>query len=240
MSFLPVGHTHEDIDQMFSTFVVGMAHEPRVTTIPQFVQSLPKWYTIPQQRPTACFLYEAWSFKAWFEPYLHAVRGTSQPHAFRFELSAEGVTEMFTKDYLSSDSPWLGPDEFLRFVPHDEPAQLSPAQLDSSILKDTILALERMHNPQPLQASFTDIVARFNSPHPCDHVPHAFQWAYHYCHTPEDMIPVGSLDTPVNARMLISGSSTFDLIKVLPDVGAIAAFAGSDDQYWLGKIMRTT
>ena len=45
------------------------------------------------------------------------------------------------------------------------------------------------------------------------------------------MIPVGSLDTPVNARMLISGSSTFDLIKVLPDVGAIAAFAGSDDQY---------
>ena len=82
---------------------------------------------------------------------------------------------MFTKDYLSSDSPWLGPDEFLRFVPHDEPAQLSPAQLDSSILKDTILALERMHNPQPLQTSFTDIVARFNSPHPCDHVPHAFQ-----------------------------------------------------------------
>ena len=54
------------------------------------------------------------------------------------------------------------------------------------------------------------------------------------------MIPVGSLDTPVNARMLISGSSTFDLIKVLPDVGAIAAFAGSDDQYWLGKIMCTT
>ena len=109
MSFLPVGHTHEDIDQMFSTFVVGMAHEPRVTTIPQFVQSLPKWYTIPQQCPTACFLDEAWSFKAWFEPYLHDVHGTSQPHAFRFELSAEGVTEMFTKDYLSSDSPWLGP-----------------------------------------------------------------------------------------------------------------------------------
>ena len=83
---------------MFSTFVVRMAHEPQVTTIPQFVQSLPKWYTIPQQRPTACFLYEAWSFKAWFEPYLRAVHGTSQPHAFRFELSAEGVTEMFTKD----------------------------------------------------------------------------------------------------------------------------------------------
>ena len=50
-----------------------------------------------------------------------------------------------------------------------------------------------------------------------------------YCCAPEDMIPVGSLDTPVNAHMLISGSSTFDLIKVLPDVGAIAAFAGSDD-----------
>jgi len=40
--------------------------------------------------------------------------------------------------------------------------------------------------------------------------------------------------------MLISGSSTSELIKVLPDVGAIAAFAGSNDQYWLGKLMRTT
>ena len=33
--------------------------------------------------------------------------------------------------------------------------------------------------------------------------------------------------------LALSGSSPFDLNKVLPDVG-------SDDQYWLGKIMCTT
>jgi hypothetical protein len=28
ISFLLVGHTHEDIDQMFSTFVIGMKYNP--------------------------------------------------------------------------------------------------------------------------------------------------------------------------------------------------------------------
>ena len=47
ISFLPVGHTHEDIDQMFSTFVVGMHHEPRIGSIPQFVNNIDQWYTKP-------------------------------------------------------------------------------------------------------------------------------------------------------------------------------------------------
>lgn len=240
MSFLPVGHTHEDIDQMFSTFVVGMSHEPRVATVPQFVQNLSKWYTIPQQRPIATFLYEAWSFKAWFEPYIRAVCGTSQPHAFRFERSAEGAVEMFTKDYLSTDSSWQGPDEFLRIVPTDQPSQLSPAQLDPSVLDDTLLALERMHDPLPLQDSYRSLVARFNSPHQRDHNPGAFHWIYSYQHSHEDIVVAGSLDAPINARMLLSGRATYELLRELPDVGAIAAFAGSEEQYWLGQVIRIT
>jgi len=56
LSFLPVGHPHEDIDQMFSTFVVGMHHEPCIALIQPFVTSLDKWYNKPCTRPEAIFL----------------------------------------------------------------------------------------------------------------------------------------------------------------------------------------
>jgi hypothetical protein len=51
ISFLPVGHTHEDIDQMFSTFVIGMKYNPRVLTVEAFIQGLQDWYSAPHLRP---------------------------------------------------------------------------------------------------------------------------------------------------------------------------------------------
>jgi hypothetical protein len=46
ISFLPVGHTHEDIDQMFSTFIIGMKYNPQVLTVEAFIQGfLQDWYS---------------------------------------------------------------------------------------------------------------------------------------------------------------------------------------------------
>lgn len=50
----------------------------------------------------------------------------------------------------------------------------------------------------------------------------------------------GSLDAPINACMLLSGRATYELLRELPDVGAIAAFAGSEEQYWLGQVIHIT
>jgi hypothetical protein len=56
MSFLPVGHTHEDVDQMFSGFVTGMHKQPHVNTVEDFIAGLRTWYTVPQLQPIPIFL----------------------------------------------------------------------------------------------------------------------------------------------------------------------------------------
>ncbi|ELR15619.1 uncharacterized protein ACA1_377230 [Acanthamoeba castellanii str. Neff] len=69
ISFLPVGHTHEDIDQMFSTFMIGMKYNPQVLTVEAFKQGLQDWYSAPHLCPEPIFLLECWAIKSWLDPF---------------------------------------------------------------------------------------------------------------------------------------------------------------------------
>src|SRR3989344_2188712 len=163
ISFLPVGHTHEDIDQMFSTFVIGMKYNPQVLTVEAFIQGLQDWYSAPHLRPEPIFLLECWSVKSWMDPYIQGVQGTSRPHVFHFTHNEADVL-MYTKDYSSSASPWMGPYSFLNICPTDSPIPLVPAQLDTTILKDTMSALTELNNADALRKSFHDLITRFDRP----------------------------------------------------------------------------
>jgi hypothetical protein len=239
MSFLPVGHTHEDVDQMFSGFVSGMHKQPHVNTVEDFIAGLCTWYTVPQLQPIPIFLYEVWSIKSWLEPYLCAVKGTSKPGIFKFELSNDGCVLMSTKDYASTTSGWHEPIEFLSIIPMDSPANLPPATLDEAVLKDTLVALTKMYNHVPLQQSYISLICKFNLPEQDNLIPDPFEWVYTYHHSPDQYIPHPH-NGPFNAQMTMSGRATFELIQTLPDIGAIAAFAGENGEYWLGKVMCTT
>jgi hypothetical protein len=239
MSFLPVGHTHKDVAQMFSGFVSGMHKQPHVNTVEDFISGLCTWYTVPQLQPIPIFLYEVWSIKSWLEPYLRAVKGTSKPGIFKFELSDDGSVHMSTKDYASTTSGWHEPIKFLSIVPMDSPANLPPATLDEAVLKDTLVALTKMYNHLPLQQSFISLIRKFNLPEQDNLIPDPFEWVYTYHHSPDQYIPHPH-NGPFNAQMTMSGRATFELIQTLPDIGAIAAFAGENGEYWLGKVMRTT
>ena len=83
ISFLPVGHTHEDIDQMFSTFVIGMKYNPQVLTVEAFIQGLQDWYSAPHLRPEPIFLLECWSIKSWTPTF----RGFRAPPGLMFSAS---------------------------------------------------------------------------------------------------------------------------------------------------------
>ncbi len=240
ISFLPVGHTHEDIDQMFSTFVIGMKYNPQVLTVEAFIQGLQDWYSAPHLRPEPIFLLECWSIKSWMDPYIHGVQGTSRPHVFRF-TSYEADVQMYTKDYNSSNSPWLGPYSFLNICPTDTPIPLVPAQLDTTILKDTLSALAELNNADALKKSYQDLIALFNRP-PLDRLcTDPFKWVYQCRHAHSGLITeLEPLNRPINAAINLTGSATLELTAAKPDDGAIVAIAGERGAVWLGLVERTT
>ncbi|ELR24081.1 uncharacterized protein ACA1_152400 [Acanthamoeba castellanii str. Neff] len=102
ISFLPAGHTHEGINQMFSTFVIGMKYNPWVLTVEAFKQGLQDWYSAPHLRPEPIFLLECWSIKSWMDPYICGVQGTSRPHVFCFSCHEEDLNTTILKDTLSA------------------------------------------------------------------------------------------------------------------------------------------
>ncbi|ELR19692.1 uncharacterized protein ACA1_199760 [Acanthamoeba castellanii str. Neff] len=136
---------NKDIDQMFSTFVIGMKYNPWVMTVKAFKQGLQDWYSAPHLHPEPIFLLECWAIKSSLDPYIHGVQGTSRPHVFHFSCHKEDV-QMLMKDYHSSASPWMGPYSFLNL-----------SQLNTAILKDTLSALTELNNAQAMKKSYQDL-----------------------------------------------------------------------------------
>ena len=142
---------------------------------------------------------------------------------------------------MSTDSQWEGPVNILRNnPPSTEPPTLSPAQLDSTILHDTLLALRNLDGCEELQQSFLDLIQRFNEPLTNDLLAHPFVWVYNYMLPAEEPLPT-NLVTALSVRIHVHGHTSLELTPVLPDVGAIVALAApGDDPYWLGLVTRLT
>jgi hypothetical protein len=82
-SLLPVGHTHEDIDQMFSRFSVALGNSN--TESPQHLeQRLRRGY---KPHPVVTYVQNTVDFKTWINPFLLRLQGHKPPHTFKFHRS---------------------------------------------------------------------------------------------------------------------------------------------------------
>jgi hypothetical protein len=104
-----VGHTHEDVDQMFSTFNIGLKNSGKCYSVEQFVNSFPIWYTKPLLRPKIRYFTQAWSWKEWIGPFLRTIDGTAKPHVFHLKMNAHCEVDLLTKSFYSTTDPWMGP-----------------------------------------------------------------------------------------------------------------------------------
>eukprot|EP00795_Rhopilema_esculentum_P008448 gene8448-14434_t len=102
LSFLMVGHTHEDIDQMFSRNAVQL-HKENAVTLPQLEGVFRKAYT---PRPTVTTLRFLFDFKGFLSKYIANIRNHSKPHAFKFEKTASGQVGITYKNW-AADEGWL-------------------------------------------------------------------------------------------------------------------------------------
>lgn len=122
MNFLPVGHTHEDIDQVFSRLSVFLKGHNLLCEedLQQLTQS-----TTPN--PTVVMAREVADFKSLIKPHLKPMTGHSRAHSFHISKSeSTGEIELWSKLWMTS-SVRLGRTSTLPFnpvsFPKDVPAR---------------------------------------------------------------------------------------------------------------------
>ena len=124
VSFLMVGHTHEDIDQMFSSFSTWLnkndAHDLEV-----LMNGFEKSYTHSNIAPTAVKVDHLYNVSDLMHSVMTDVSGTRKPHVFRFTRNSNGNVDIKCKLW-STDEVWTdckGSESFLlRQTPNGEPS----------------------------------------------------------------------------------------------------------------------
>ena len=107
MSFLPVGHTHEDIDQAFSRISVYL-NKHDCLTYDEFLQGVHKSFVKDNKHPNVVTIGQAFDFKTWLKDRQNPVESWTDNHCYRFAKNvATGVVEMHYK-YLSQNERYFG------------------------------------------------------------------------------------------------------------------------------------
>ncbi|XP_078586053.1 uncharacterized protein LOC144877086 [Branchiostoma floridae x Branchiostoma japonicum] len=102
LSFLMVGHTHEDVDQFFSRISTTL-QKSEATTLPELQALIESSYT-PQ--PEAFEVSHVGDYKEWLSDELETISGHSVPHCFKFILEQDtNQSTILYKDY-STDRQW--------------------------------------------------------------------------------------------------------------------------------------
>ena len=79
LGFLMVGHTHEDIDQMFSCYARHLQRNKAIT-MDALVAGFEAAYS---PRPTGIIVEKVWDFQDWVGQHLNQMENHSFPHQFR-------------------------------------------------------------------------------------------------------------------------------------------------------------
>ncbi|CAH3027411.1 unnamed protein product, partial [Porites evermanni] len=126
LSYLMVGHTHEDIDQMFSRISVALARTNAVT-LDDLIQVIRGAYN---PTPITCSVENIYDVKTWLRPFVPSLKHHSNPHAFRFKMNENGEVEMSYRPFAKSGrKQWLpeeGPIVLLKQVPPGKPSVIKP------------------------------------------------------------------------------------------------------------------
>lgn len=98
LSFLVVGHTHEDIDQRFSVFSKGLVKK-KYRDLIELQEQIKSCYK--NNIPETTVINRVIDFSSYYENFSINISGHSKPHVFKFTLENDEVV-MIPKKYHSS------------------------------------------------------------------------------------------------------------------------------------------
>jgi len=95
VNFLPVGHTHEDIDAFFGVFSKFL-DKLDVYVIEELLRALSSCMSQPTPRPYQLLM--VYDIRSWIEKYAEELHAHTVPKCFKFERNDAGKAMMFYRN----------------------------------------------------------------------------------------------------------------------------------------------
>ena len=96
MCFLPVGHTHEDIDQAFSRIATYL-NKHDALSYDEFVEAITRSISHDTKKPNVINVGQSFDFKAWLNSRLPNVESWTDNLCYRFSKGPDGTTQLHYK-----------------------------------------------------------------------------------------------------------------------------------------------
>nr|XP_054753079.1 uncharacterized protein LOC129258865 isoform X1 [Lytechinus pictus] len=134
VGFLMVGHTHEDIDQLFSRISTHLKKK-NITTLPKLLQAIPASFQRADCITTSERISHIFDVRQWLLPHQHTMQYHSKPHIFKFTMDQEEKATLQTKDW-STNPHWretTGSSHILKSHPEAQPILVEKSFVDIAI-----------------------------------------------------------------------------------------------------------
>ncbi len=120
ISMLPVGHTHVDIDQMFSILSKKL-RKSNIECLSKLIQISQSAFNKEETKPEIRLLFQCWDIKKWINEKLQPFKGIKSFSSFSIRKSEDNNYPVVFYKKFSTDSDWIGSFEAIRFVPQNPP-----------------------------------------------------------------------------------------------------------------------
>lgn len=138
------GHTHIDVDQMFSTFSMYL-DKNSVEYITDIAEALKSAYRKDETKPKGWFLPVVFNFVGFLAPFVSDLSGLNSAHVFLIRKLSSGVVGMKVKKWHSTDDEWVGdtvaPDDWIvlmKSFPAGKPEEVPYGEIDDMLTLDSI------------------------------------------------------------------------------------------------------
>ena len=140
LHFLPRGHTHEDVDRLFSYFR-RLLDRASAETVAEFMALLKKAYNHHNPQPEMHELKCVWDWKLWLKQHLRPISGHTLARAFCFKTNIAGKCIMQAKQG-ATNGEWGPKIELLVTEPYASPPVLQPHPMPPETLSQTKDAIQ--------------------------------------------------------------------------------------------------
>lgn len=117
---LPVGHTHVDIDQLFST-ISKKIKKSNIESLHELITTIKKSFKSEGTQPIIRLVHQYWDFKSWIKDNIQPFSGIKRFNSFCISKQDDNNYSIVKYKYHSHEELWIGAFEATRWTPKYPP-----------------------------------------------------------------------------------------------------------------------